>query len=197
MHDGIVAVVFAVLFTPVVSLAIGLTTANQATITAYFGEVLALSTCVTFVHRVIKINWPQLAAEPGVSMPGQAPQVTRPEPPPAPQPRLLRRLDGVCTADILRLTVEDHYVEVVLLDRPSQRVLMRFADAVDEIEGLEGLFIHRSHWVVRAYVEGALIENGREMVQLVDGSRVPVSRTYRSNLAQAGVRALERDRVAG
>jgi hypothetical protein len=203
LHDAIVAVVFSVLFTPLVSLVLNLTIDTPIHYSGLFVEVLAISGCVAVVQRLIKLNWPHLGhdakpdveARPHSQAQSPAPDLARAEAPPA--PRLLRRLDGVRAPEILRLTVEDHYVEVVLLGRPSQRILMRFSDAVDEIEGLEGVFVHRSHWVVRAHILGAVAENGRDMVEMIDGSRVPVSRTYRSNLAAAGVLWLERDRVAG
>lgn len=103
------------------------------------------------------------------------------------EPTLLRRLDGVSAREILRLSVDDHYVEIFLSDGRTERLLMRFSDAVHEIEGLPGFTIHRSHWVASHAVNGFTKENGREKLILVDGSVVPVSRTYRESLVSAGL----------
>jgi len=92
-------------------------------------------------------------------------------------PRLAARLpEGDC-GPIIRLQVRDHYVEVIT---PTGRrsLLMRFADAVAEMEGVEGLQVHRSHWVARAAIRAIARRRGKVLVVMCDGSEVPVSRTY-------------------
>ena len=92
-------------------------------------------------------------------------------------PRLAARLpEGDC-GPIVRLQVRDHYVEVIT---PTGRrsLLMRFADAVAEMEGVEGLQVHRSHWVARAAIRALVRRRGKVRVVMCDGSEVPVSRTY-------------------
>lgn len=96
---------------------------------------------------------------------------------PVARPRLLDRLDPQVRAPVLHLRVEDHYVDVVTR-RGHQLVLMRFSDALLEIDGCAGLRVHRSHWVAADAVERILSDNGRLVLELVDGTRVPVSRPY-------------------
>lgn len=92
-------------------------------------------------------------------------------------PRLAARLPEAECGPIIRLQVRDHYVEVIT---PTGRrsLLMRFADAVAEMEGVEGLQVHRSHWVARAAIRAIARRRGKVLVVMCDGSEVPVSRTY-------------------
>lgn len=102
-------------------------------------------------------------------------------------PRLFRRIPDYSGAEVLRMTVNDHYVEVFLEDGDVHRLLMRFSDAVDELEGKAGFLIHRSHWVTIGAIEQVLRDRGRDFVLLRDGTRLPVSRTYRANLIAEGL----------
>ena len=60
------------------------------------------------------------------------------------EPRLMRRLPDEIKAPILRLTVRDHHVDV-FTEKGEVELRLRFADAVDEMEGVDGLCVHRSH----------------------------------------------------
>lgn len=99
------------------------------------------------------------------------------------RPRLLDRIGAPAGAGLLRMTVDDHYVIIHLDDGSVHRLLMRFADAVAEASGIDGFLTHRSHWVAVQAVQGLERDAGREVVMLIDGSSVPVSRTFRSHLA--------------
>ena len=62
---------------------------------------------------------------------------------------------------------------------------MRLSDAIAELDGLEGLQTHRSHWVVLEAAQ-ALEKAGQKMnVVLKDGRRLPVSATYADRLKAA------------
>jgi len=63
---------------------------------------------------------------------------------------------------------------------------MRLADAVDELEGLDGAQVHRSWWVARDAVRDVRRGDGRAVLSLPDGLEVPVSRTYGRVLREAG-----------
>lgn len=95
----------------------------------------------------------------------------------APCPRLMARLDPEARGRVIRLQMSDHYVEVVTTAGRTS-LLMRFADAIAELEGVDGLQVHRSHWVTRAAIRGAQRSRGRITLLLHDGALVPVSRTY-------------------
>ena len=102
--------------------------------------------------------------------------------------RLLERLEAGVRAPLLHLAVEDHYVDVVTA-RGHRLLLIRFADALAEIEPDEGMQVHRSHWVADRAVEKLLSENGRLTILLSTGRRVPVSRPY---VAEARARFSDR-----
>lgn len=102
------------------------------------------------------------------------------------RPRLFDRLPGSVTGKIMRLTVNDHYVVVVLDNGAEYRILMRLTDAIREMEGVSGFYTHRSHWVSHAHVTGRLREGQRDYLLLSDGARVPISKTYQPDVAAAG-----------
>ena len=96
-----------------------------------------------------------------------------------PTPRIFARLPEHLRAPLLRLSVRDHYVEVAT-EAGTHSLLLRLADAIAEAEGVAGARVHRSHWVAVAAVVGAEAMAGKLELCLTDGSRVPVSKTYRS-----------------
>jgi hypothetical protein len=113
---------------------------------------------------------------------GQTPQDPPPAPPP---PRLLGRLAPGLRGAVWRVSGRDHYVDV-LTERGSGSVLMRFSDAIAELDGMDGEQVHRSHWVAAHAVAGAEREGGRVFLELVCGERVPVSRTYLPQVERRG-----------
>lgn len=109
--------------------------------------------------------------------------------PPVPAPasnavsaRLLGRLGAEHPGPILALSVRDHYV-VVTTAQGQTSLLMRFADAMAELDGVAGMQVHRSHWVAFAAVRGVARAGGKTFLQLVDGRLVPVSRSYMEAVA--------------
>lgn len=105
-------------------------------------------------------------------------------PPPEPEPRLLRRLGDTPADEILHVAARDHYVEV-LTRAGCKRLLMRFSDALEEVEQLPGLRVHRSHWVARAAVERLARTGGQVKIVLTGGREVPVSRGYAHAVIEA------------
>jgi len=103
------------------------------------------------------------------------------------EPRLIERLpEGGRWRNVVRLASRDHYVEVVT-DEGVTSLLMRFSDALAELEGVDGLQVHRSHWVARRAVTGMEREKGRTFLITSDGARVPVSRGYMEAVRAAGL----------
>lgn len=96
--------------------------------------------------------------------------------------RLPPRLRG---ADIWAVEAEDHYLRLHT-SKGQELILMRLADAVEELAGLEGAQVHRSWWVAREAVSDVRRGDGRATLTLVDGAQVPVSRTYARLLREAG-----------
>jgi len=100
--------------------------------------------------------------------------------------RILGRLDPALRAPMVRMQVRDHYVEVVT-EAGSESLLMRLADAIGETEGVEGLQVHRSHWVARRAIASLHRGRGKVVLRLCDGAVVPVSRTYLAQVEALGL----------
>ena len=60
-------------------------------------------------------------------------------------PRIYARLQDIGGARVARLSVSDHYTNVYLSDGRTQRLLMRFVDAVREMDDTPGFCTYRSH----------------------------------------------------
>lgn len=94
-------------------------------------------------------------------------------------PRLMARLPEPQQAPLVRLSVRDHYV-VIHTALGSETVLMRFADAMAETDGVDGLQVHRSHWVEASQVARMVRRSGRTLLVMKDGAEVPVSRAFQA-----------------
>ena len=103
--------------------------------------------------------------------------------PPLPRRRSSRGCRAALGTDLVSLQAQDHYVEVTTATG-RHLILMRLGDAEAELDGYPGMRVHRSWWVARAAIEEMRNENGRPVLALGDGTRVPVSRDRR-----AGVKA--------
>lgn len=138
------------------------------TVLELFGVVLLIGLSIALVREVLTLERPDLAP---ISLDDA--------------PRLVERLPDEVRAPVLSLSAQDHYVEV-RTEKGETRLLLRFSDALEELDPADGLQVHRSHWVSRGAVKGARRDNGRVFLDLVDGSSVPVSRKYREEVARAG-----------
>jgi hypothetical protein len=104
-----------------------------------------------------------------------------------PKPRLHRRLSELDGVEIMRLSANDHFVEVAT-DRGVETLRLRLGDAIDEMDPIKGLCTHRSHWVALSAVVGVEQAGANKtFVILRNGDRVPVSRKYRPRLVGAGL----------
>ncbi len=109
-------------------------------------------------------------------------------PPLAPRPAASPFLDRIpprLGRTLRRIETEDHYLRVHT-DLGHDLVLFRLADALAELDPALGEQVHRSHWVARAAVAGIERDGPRTTLRLVDGARVPVSRTFLPALRKAG-----------
>ena len=104
----------------------------------------------------------------------------------APGARFLDRLPERLGRDLIYLKTADHYVEAVTAEG-STLVLMRFVDAVAELDGAGGLRVHRSYWVANRHVTGSARRHGRTTLRLSGDHEVPVSRTYIAAARAAGL----------
>ena len=112
---------------------------------------------------------------------------SRPTPQAAPPPpRILARLPLDKRGALISLTVQDHYVEVTTSNGRAL-LLMRLSDAMAETDGIDGMQVHRSHWVALGQVRAAKRLGDRAELRMSDGRDIPVSRTYVKSLRAAGV----------
>jgi hypothetical protein len=88
-------------------------------------------------------------------------------------------------ARLYAVQAEDHYIRFYT-SAGSDLVLLRFADALGELEGIEGAQVHRSWWVAREAVESLRRDDGKLFLVLRDGTKAPVSRTFTRALREEG-----------
>jgi DNA-binding LytR/AlgR family response regulator len=101
-------------------------------------------------------------------------------------PRFLERLPlKLRGAEVWAVEAEDHYLRLHT-SKGQDLILLRLADAIAELEGIEGAQAHRSWWVARDAIVDARRGDGRAVLTLKDGSEVPVSRTYARLLRERG-----------
>lgn len=85
---------------------------------------------------------------------------------------------------LLFLEMEDHYLRIHTSEG-SDIVLYRMEDAARDLQG-QGLRVHRSYWVAEDALAGARRHRQSWRLRLIDGREVPVGRTYRAQLREAG-----------
>jgi DNA-binding LytR/AlgR family response regulator len=70
-------------------------------------------------------------------------------------PKFLERLPlKLRGAEVWAVEAEDHYLRLHT-SKGQDLILMRLADAVAELEGIEGAQVHRSWWVARDAITDA------------------------------------------
>ena len=89
-------------------------------------------------------------------------------------------------AELHAIASEDHYLRVYT-NLGGELILMRLADAVRELDGADGLQVHRSWWVARSGVVREERQDGRSLLVLPTGIHVPVSRSFRERAKDAGL----------
>lgn len=100
-------------------------------------------------------------------------------------PKLATRLPARLGKVILCLEMEDHYVRVHTALGDAM-IHMRMADAALELEGVEGMLVHRSYWVAREAIAGWSRDGKTLTLQLSNGKTVPVARDRQALVRAAG-----------
>lgn len=152
---------------------------------ALFAGVAAAVTLLGRLVEPAKAAVPRAEAETSEASPERAPATGSGAADGPPGAAILRRLPPAKRGELLRLSMQDHYVEIVT-EAGSDLALLRLTDAMAEAAPTPGLQVHRSHWVAEGAVAGARREGGRLRLTLVDGSSVPVSRGRTAALREAG-----------
>ncbi len=110
---------------------------------------------------------------------------------PAPEPepvtdRLLHRIEPEQRGPILSMSVRDHYVDVQT-GKGQVSLLLRFSDAMTEVDPQAGVQVHRSHWVAWQAIEAVERDGTKLHLRLKSGTRVPVSKNHREKLQARGL----------
>lgn len=137
---------------------------------AIVSYVFIMSMITSTLRHAVALTWPLAGMPETPARAAEAPAAVA-----EPAARLMARLSPQLRAPLVRLQMRDHYVEV-FTEAGSETVLLRMADAICAAEGVEGLQVHRSHWVARQAMRGVTRGQGRVTLVLRDGTMVPVSR---------------------
>lgn len=97
--------------------------------------------------------------------------------------RFFSRLPAHLGTDIRYFQTEDHYLRVVTA-KGEAMILMSMRDAIAELEGVNGLQVHRSWWLALEHVAQIARDGRKTVAVMVDGIRVPVSDTHRTALKE-------------
>ncbi len=137
----------------------------------WYAQTLAISGLLTLVHVGLA-----LARE--AALPAAPPADAR-------AGDFRARLPPHLGRDLLALQMEDHYVRAHTR-LGSALILIPLHQAVRELGGVPGLRIHRSWWVARAAVKGAVQEGRSVRLLLSNGTQAPVARAAVAEVRAAG-----------
>lgn len=167
----------------------GMDAGSAPALTELYGYVLVITLLVAAVPIWLELRRHGLIDARPTPPSTVAPPTVAPESTPATAPNAAPFLDRIPTKlgrDLLALEMEDHYVRVHT-QLGSDLILLRLRDAIAELSGIDGLQVHRSHWVAASAV--AAVErnaDGKLTLILTDGRRVPVSRRCNAAVRAAG-----------
>jgi hypothetical protein len=149
----------------------------------HYFAVLVIGTLVTLFFNLLPVTRSDGGPR---SDPAPANQAVAPEPSlPGAQVRFLDRLPPHLGTDLIALEMEDHYVRAHTV-LGSELILLRLRDAIAELDGIEGVQVHRSWWVARHAVEDVQ-RDGRNLRLILPGGLVaPVARANAATLKQLG-----------
>ena len=102
------------------------------------------------------------------------------------QVQIIARLQIQNRGTLLYMSMQDHYINVVT-SRGQELLLLRMGDAEKETAGIEGLRIHRSHWIAIEGIKSVDRQNGNYVVEMLDGAKLPISRGQVQAARDAGI----------
>ena len=185
------ACLVAVPATGVVALANGLSGIGWPdNVAVLFGRVLLLLAAIALPVYTWEDMQERIAAMPDRATPQDAASGDQPAEIEARQPGadgrslFAARLSAPLGGRLLCLEMQDHYLKVHHTGG-SELILCRMEDAAREL-GSVGRRVHRSWWVASDAVKGAEREGQRILLRLADDRRVPVGRSFRSDLKASG-----------
>ena len=100
-------------------------------------------------------------------------------------PDFFRRVPPALGRDLLALEMEDHYLRIHTA-LGSDLILLRLRDALAELGPSRGRQVHRSWWVAEGAIASVERDARRLVLILRNGLQVPVSKTFRDQVKEAG-----------
>lgn len=97
---------------------------------------------------------------------------------------LVSRLPRRLGTDIVAMTAELHYLRVYT-SHGNALILMSFGRAVEALQVVPGMAVHRSHWVALSHVAAMESDGDKVVCRMDTGITVPVSRNNRAAMRQA------------
>lgn len=148
---------------------------SLAALSEVYLYVLLVSVMLTVPNSLIFFSpaAPAPMAEPALPTTIAAPGPVRPP--------FFDRIRPELGTELLALEMEDHYLRIHTA-AGSDLILCRFGDAVKELQGFDGLQIHRSWWVARGAIAGIARDGQKMTVTLTNGLAAPVSRSFQKEL---------------
>lgn len=149
--------------------------------------VIAGTSCFVLLARSVLAGNALQAGKAAPSLLPPPPEETplRSEVYPGPVPGAIAQTVHLPEVSVIRVSADNHYVAIATKDG-TQRILMRFRDALTELENYPGFRVHRSHWVSADAIIGVERVGRGHVVVLVDGTTLPVSKAYLPALREAG-----------
>lgn len=98
----------------------------------------------------------------------------------------VKKLSGGPHTEIGALQAEDHYLRVHT-NQNNELIRYRFSDALEEVQHLPGLQVHRSFWINTTAIDHIRRSGRSYEIVLKSGLEVPVSRSYRYAVKEAGL----------
>ena len=135
------------------------------------------------LHAAADAERARVAALPQFEIPGAA--VPAADAPAAAPPDFFRRMPPALGRDLLALEMEDHYLRIHTA-LGSDLILLRLRDALGELGPSRGRQVHRSWWVAEGAVASVERDPRRAILVLRNGLRVPVSKSFRDQVKDAG-----------
>jgi DNA-binding LytR/AlgR family response regulator len=149
---------------------------------ALFGAVLSVQFALAFVQHWIS-NAGVGGSDSGTATAAATlnPSESAPDVPQRPErrepARFMAHIPAHLGRDLLAVEAVNHYLRVHTRDGATL-IHMRMSDAIEELQGADGLQVHRSWWVARPAVAGQRRSGARLSLVLANGIVVPVSRTF-------------------
>jgi len=89
--------------------------------------------------------------------------------------------------ELICLEMSDHYLKVYT-DKGHHMLLMRFKDAIEKLKNVNGIQTHRSWWVALSHVKMVTREGRKQLLEMSNNLKVPVSRTYAEAVKMANLK---------